>query len=78
MILNTTLAGLLGPYTSIELGDDRAFVDGAEVPYTVVGDCTILDLPLPAGAQAADYDLVDGELVKRLPPEPEPEPEQPE
>lgn len=71
MILNTTLAGLLGPYALIELGDDRAFVDGAEVPYTVVGACNSVDLPLPVGAQAADYELVDGELVKReqLPPD---------
>jgi len=79
MILNTTLAGLLGPYTLIELGDDRAYVDGAEVPYTVVGECSVIDLPLPAGAQASDYDYIDGELVKREPipaePEPDPEPE---
>jgi len=78
MILNTTLAGLLGPYTLIELGEDRAYVDGAEVPYSVVGECSIIDLTLPPGERLSDYDYIDGKLVKRTPPpdpEPEPDPE---
>ncbi|MFS2007978.1 hypothetical protein ACEN9F_30660 [Duganella sp. CT11-25] len=69
MIVVTQNAGLFGPFASAELLADRVLCDGAEIPFTVVGACTLLDIEVPAGKRAEDYDLVDGALVRKNPAE---------
>lgn len=69
MILVTSTAGLFGPFTSINLLADRAVCDGAQVPFSVVGACYVLDIEVPYG-RAEDFDLVDGKLAERIAPEP--------
>jgi hypothetical protein len=45
----TTPAGVFGPYNSIEILADRYHVDGADLPFTVVGQGVIED------AQEGDF-----------------------
>jgi len=68
MILVSSLAGLFGPFSVIDLTTftDRAVCDGAHVPYIVVGECYALDIPVPYG-RAEDFDLIDGVLVPKTP-----------
>ena len=40
----TTAAGVFGPYRSVETLGDRYRVDGADLPFTVVGTGTISDV----------------------------------
>lgn len=71
MIVSTELAGLFGPFIAATYqGEppDRVLCDGAVIPYTVVGNCTILDIEVPDGMLLEGCILVDGQLVPR--PEP--------
>lgn len=40
----TTPSGLFGPYNTVEVLSDRYHVDGADLPFTVVGQGTISDV----------------------------------
>jgi len=40
----TTPNGLFGPYSSIEILSDRYHVDGADLPFTVIGQGEISDV----------------------------------
>jgi hypothetical protein len=40
----TTATGKFGPYNSIEILSDRYHVDGADLPFTVIGQGEITDV----------------------------------
>lgn len=41
-VVNTSSAGLFGPYNIVVPMADRYRVDGADLPFTVVGTCEVL------------------------------------
>jgi len=67
MILVTEWAGLFGPYASVEMFDNRAVCDTTTIHFTVVGPSYALDIQVPMGRRAEDFDLIDGVLVLKNP-----------
>jgi len=67
MIVDTDI-GLFGPYTSVQVLDDRLLCDGAELPFTVIGAYSVIDPTLPDGFYAPNYTWDGAELAPSAPP----------
>ena len=66
----TTAAGKFGPYNSIEILSDRYHVDGADLPFTVIGqgelsDVVDGDFPTPSTTPSDEQTVEQGKTVRQ-------------
>lgn len=51
----TSDSGLFGPFTTVETLTDRLRCDGADLPFSVIGNWQTIDPPIPDGFFAQNY-----------------------
>ena len=65
----TTATGKFGPYNSVEILSDRYHVDGADLPFTVIGQGEITDVvdgdfPAPSNVPSEDQTVEQAKAVR--------------
>ena len=69
MIVKTEDNGLFGPFVDVQVGRAWLVCDGAHLPFSLCGNYELLDIPVPSGHRAEDYDYIDGVLVLKEQPQ---------